>query len=183
VQQGAEQEADGLNTSTPTASPECEGLDTEFSARLFFSAPAVYDEIRINQTELIFTYYRDVDDTCPDHWQAACWTLDDLVTENVTLSNCEVINLVNIVNTAGYMGLNNTYGDPGEWAKYYPYYLLVRIGDEEKEVVYKYYPLPSPPPVPEAFRIVWNELRQLVEKKLGIHCSGGLPKRSVIDLE
>ena len=139
---------------------------SELYMNYHFTAEAAYRDIKINQSKLIYTYFEDVEGKC-EGWvaQIPCWTGEDLTTKEVPLSEEEISDLIRLINQTGFMNLENRYGPDSISARCYPLTLSVKIGKNEKEVVYCDRPIaPVSPPMPEAFKKVKDKLFELVDK-------------------
>ncbi len=128
-----------------------------------FTAEAAYQDIKISQSKLIYTYFEDVEGKC-EGWvaQTPCWAGEDLTTKETTLSEKEINELVSLIDQTNFMKLENTYGGATHGQKYYPERLSVRIGEKEKEVIYQ---SSWASPMPEAFKKVKDKLFELVDVK------------------
>lgn len=139
--------------------------DLLFSASYLYTAEATYQEIKINQSKLTFTYFEDTSNKCVN-WiqQSPCWGKKDLITKEIILSEKEISDLTNLIKKTGFMDLNNTYGGAGEYQRYYPYKLSVSIADKTKEVIYQSFPGASA--MPKAFEEVKKQLNDLTSRKI-----------------
>jgi len=130
-----------------------------------FTAEAIYQNIEINQSKLIYTYFPEevAKEKCAK-WikQVPCWAGEDLTTKETTLSEEEINELVSLIYQTNFMKLENTYGGATHGQKYYPERLSVRIGEKEKEVIYQ---SSWASPMPEAFKKVKDKLFELVDTK------------------
>ncbi|MFH1202068.1 MAG: hypothetical protein V1674_04160 [Candidatus Omnitrophota bacterium] len=136
----------------------------QFSVSYYFSSELIYKDIEINQAQLSYTYFEDKDGKCKQ-WmrQAPCWDREDLRTIKTTLSADEVSDLIGLINQAGFMELETTYGGAGESQRYYLHKISVKIADAEKRVFYQGFPAASP--MPQAFKAVKDRLFELINKK------------------
>ena len=130
-----------------------------------FTAEAAYQDIKISQSKLIYTYFPEevAKEKCAK-WikQVPCWAGEDLTTKETTLSEEEINELVSLIYQTNFMKLENTYGGATHGQKYYPERLSVRIGEKEKEVIYQ---SSWASPMPEAFKKVKDKLFELVDVK------------------
>jgi hypothetical protein len=139
---------------------------SEFSVSYYFTAETTYEKIEINETKLVYTYFKDVNGKCA-HWlqQSPCWTQNDLKTEEIELSKNELNELKNLIRETGIMGLNNYYG-PEEELRCYPYKLTIFFEGTNKEIIYC--SRPDGPEEPEAFRKVSEKITEIVDRKFSI---------------
>ncbi|MCS6909698.1 MAG: hypothetical protein NZM11_03905 [Anaerolineales bacterium] len=135
-----------------------------FSLSYLFTAETTYEKIEINRSRLIYTFFEDVDNKCTQ-WigQSPCWTEADLKTKETGLSETEISDLIALLNQTGFWKLEATYGDASAGQRYYPYRLLVVLGENKKEVSYQSYPGASP--MPEALKVIVDKLYELVRTK------------------
>lgn len=131
-----------------------------------FTAEGTYQNIEINQSKLVYTYFPEevAKEKCKQ-WtrQVPCWAEEDLKTKEAILSKDEINDLIGLINETGFMNLEENYGGSGGYQRYYPYILIVKIGEREKKVVYQSFPNASP--MPEAFKKVRDKLLELVNEK------------------
>lgn len=131
-----------------------------------FTAEATYDKIEIDQSRLIYTYFEDTENRCAQ-WiaQEPCWTEKDLKTRETNLTDREINDLIELIHQTGFLQLDKSYGGASERQRFYPYSLMVQLGNEKKEVTYQSYP--GSTPAPEAFQILANKLHELIRKSFG----------------
>jgi len=134
--------------------------------RYHYTAEATYQDIEINKSKLIYTYFPEeiAKEKCA--WgmiQSPCWTEKDLRIKEAILSEDEINDLISLINETDFMNLKSTYGRASQYQRYYPYKLFVKIGEKQKEVVYQSFPGASP--MPEAFRKVKDKLFKLIDEK------------------
>ncbi|MEW5803572.1 MAG: dockerin type I domain-containing protein [bacterium] len=145
--------------------PSCleEGLENQFSLTYHYTAEATYCDVKISQSELMYTYFGEIE-KCR-YWiaQSPCWSQEDLETVRTTLSSDEINEVISLIRQTGFMDLEGTYGGAGQGGRYYPYTLSVKLDEREKEVVYQSFPDASPRPV--AFVKVENKIIELVRMK------------------
>jgi len=140
-----------------------QNVTPKLSITYFFTAEVVYQNIRLEQAQFLYTTLRpEVDNRCK-HWfqQSPCWNQDDLYTHEATLSDREIRDLLTWIEQADFMRLEETYGETQ--GRYYAYTLTVKIGAQEKTVVYKSFP--DAPPMPSAFQRVQKRLFELIKEK------------------
>lgn len=130
----------------------------------FFATEAAYDRIEIDQNRLTHTYFEDVENRCAQ-WiaQEPCWAEKDLRTKETDLTDHEISDLIDLIHQTGFMRLEKTYGGASDEQRFYPYTLMVRLGDKEREVLYQSYP--GSTPMPEEFQHLAEKLHELVARK------------------
>ncbi len=144
----------------------CSQKETTPSTELFldysFTAETVYQKIRIEHSNLIYTYFDDVEGEC-SQWleQTPCWIGKDLTTREISLSPNEMDDLIDLIEQTGFLELEDVYGGAEPGQRHYSHRLYVRLGQREKEVVYQDFPDASP--MPEAFSQVMDGLFGFLE--------------------
>lgn len=144
----------------------CSQKETSSDAELFleysFTAETIYQRIRIEHSDLLYTYFDDVEGEC-SQWleQTPCWIEKDLTTREVHLSSSEMSDLIGLIEQTGFLKLEDTYGGAEPNQRHYSHRLFVRLGEREKEVIYQSFPDASP--MPEAFSRVMDRLFDLAE--------------------
>jgi len=95
--------------------------------RYHFTAEATYEEVEINQSKLIYTYFPEevANEKCA-RWliQVPCWTEEDLRTKEAILSKEEINEIVDLINRTGFMYLENRYGPNNTRVRCYPHILF-----------------------------------------------------------
>jgi hypothetical protein len=140
------------------------GAATEpFTISYHYTAEGTYEDIAVNNTMLVSTYFSDDTHKC-DRWvrQQPCWELQDLKTAVYSLSPTEAEALRTTLISSGFMGLNATYGE-AQGQRYYAHTLAAADNGAERTVVYQ--SSPGSPPEPAAFVAVRDALVALKEKK------------------
>jgi len=128
----------------------------------FTSAEAMYEKIQVTDSKLSHTYFDDKNNKCAN-WiaQSPCWLDQELTTVERTLSQKEIDELINLINTTHFLELNTTYGGAKEGQRYYAEVISVKINGQEKTVTYQSFPEASPPP--EAFTTLRKTIEGLVK--------------------
>jgi hypothetical protein len=144
----------------------------ELRIEYFFTAETVYQDVVINGKEsgtLKYTYFpkEKAKNISPEMMvrQAPAWAVNDLLTKEAALDEKEMRELVSLIARAGFMDLMDAYGGAGEWQRYYPYTMSVKVGDRQRKVLYQDFPEASPRP--KAFSVVEEKVLDLVRVKFG----------------
>ena len=118
-----------------------------FTISYHVTAEGTYEDIVVNETMLVYTYFSDDSHKC-DIWlrQQPCWAEQDLKTAVYSLSPDEVETLRTTLRSSGFMALNKTIGGATEGQRYYASTIAVRDNGTEKTVVYQSFPGASPEP-------------------------------------
>ncbi len=140
----------------------------EFFASYNYGAECAYEKIEVNQSKLIYTYFEDVNDKCAicTH-QVPCWKEEDLKTKEVTLSEEEIDDLIDVINQTNYMDIENSYGYV-DGARCYSESLFVKIKEKEKKVIYFTCASGGIYSMPDVFKKVKDKLFEIVDKKFNI---------------
>ena len=134
-----------------------------FAISYHYTAEGTYEDIAVNTTMLVSTYFSDDTHKC-DRWirQQPCWEMRDLKTAAYSLTPAETETLRKTLRSSGFMGLNATYGG-AQGQRYYAHTLAAADNGTERTVVYQ--SSPESPPEPAAFVAVRDALVTLKEKK------------------
>lgn len=137
---------------------------TDIFVQYHYTAEATYQDIMVNGSSLVYTYFDDTDNKCAQ-WvaQAPCWNARDLKTKNIVLSATDITELQSLVNETGFMELDTILGRVAENRRYYSYTLTIKIDGKEKEVEYRSFP--GAEAMPEAFEGVRARLFELLKKE------------------
>jgi hypothetical protein len=133
----------------------------ELSLSYHYTAEVSYFDVKIDGSDIAYTHIdsEKIKDRCAQ-WlqQSPCWTQQDLIIEEVQLTNQEITDLKNIIEETKIMQLENYYG-PEQGARCYPYTLKI----DGKEIVYC--SRPDGPSRPEAFSKVAGKIQEIVTQK------------------
>ncbi|NMB77627.1 MAG: hypothetical protein GYA23_00855 [Methanomicrobiales archaeon] len=132
-----------------------------------YSAEAAYEEIRVNESMLVHTFFAERTQDC-DAWvkQSPCWKEQDLTTVSYPLTPAQVSRLRSVVQSTGFMSLDPVSGGVNDGQRSYPYTISVNDNGTEKTVVYQSFPGASPEPA--AFVAVRDALVSLNEDVSGL---------------
>lgn len=128
----------------------------------FYTDEFTHQKISIEQSKLIYTYFKDTEGKCAS-WiaQYPCWEDKDLKTKETMLSKKEINELINLIEQTDFMNFEDTYGGTGYYRSY-PYELSIKIGEKKKKVIYQ--SSHDSPPMPEAFEKLKDKLFTLIDK-------------------
>jgi hypothetical protein len=129
-----------------------------------YTAESVYEDIVVNETMLVHTYFSDTSRKC-DQWirQAPCWDEQDLRVAEYPLSVAETEAIRSTLRSSGFMDLNGTYGGAGDHQRYYPVAITAAEGGVERTVVSQN--SPDTDPEPAAFTLVKDAVIALKNQK------------------
>ena len=131
-----------------------------------YTAESVYEDIVVNETMLVHTYFSDTAGKC-DQWirQSPCWEEQDLQVMEYPISVAEAESVRSTLRSSGFMGLNATWGGAGEHQRYYPVAITAVENGVERTVVYQIFPVAGPEPA--AFAVVKDAVLRLKDTKAG----------------
>ena len=117
-----------------------------------------YQDIKIKNSTLIYTYFED-NGACSEWlYQSPCWQENDFKTKQKVLQEKEINELIDLAKD--FMKLQEVYGAE-EGDRYYPIKIKIRLGEEEKEVVYR--SSLGVEPAPKAFQEIEDKLFELID--------------------
>jgi len=140
--------------------------NNELSITYHFTAETLYSDIKIINTNLKWGYVprSTMDEKCATGFASrSCWSYDDIVTKETTLSTTEVNELKALMERLNIMNLQEEYGEEPE-RRSYPYNFSFRFQGEEKSIVYR--SSPDVPPMPTALKTIQETLGRLVREKI-----------------
>lgn len=115
-----------------------EGLYLHFLA----TGESFYNEIRLENGELRYTWFEDKEGRCEQWVQSApCWRESDLQTVSKPLPDEELATLRRKVRDSGVLQLaQETFGGASQNQRYYAQKLDIRINGEERHLEYQSFP-------------------------------------------
>lgn len=136
----------------------------KLSIHYLFTAETVYQEIQIEGSKLIYTYYDGSKhkDSQQLIMQQPVWKKEDLTKRTAILSTQEVKGLKDLVKETRFMSLKDTYGGAVKGQRHYSYEITVEFGGKLKSVVYQDFP--GATPAPEAFLKMQKMLIEITKK-------------------
>lgn len=133
------------------------------------SSETLYEVIEVKDAKLSLSYFADAQKKCAQ-WiaQSPCWTAADLTTVCSALSSDEAHELAAFVERSAVFNLDSRYGGVTPHQRHYAQHLLVKLGEQTREITYESFPDAAPPP--EAFeklrvklQTMANSLRQTAD--------------------
>ncbi|MDD3626402.1 MAG: hypothetical protein PHV06_03710 [bacterium] len=125
-----------------------------------YSSEIKNDRIEVNNEKLTYSYVDEnrLDDLPEILEQRPYWTSDDMITIEKDLSDSQIKELKEIINS-GFFNLNDIEGMKEEGERYYPYTISVNVGERSKTVEYR--SNPQADKMPDVFEKLLNKLYSL----------------------
>jgi len=138
-----------------------------FAAYYFHTTESTYEEVRIKNGKIYFTYFNDVKES-HSQWkdQKPFWNKGDLKTKDTLLTKQDINSLSKKIDQYNFWKLDTLIGNPSSTDHYYPFELSFKTSLKNKTVIFK--SVPGGITMPAAFMKSRDELINLVRKKIKI---------------
>jgi len=136
----------------------------KFEAYYYHTTESTYEEVKILNGKLFFTYFKDEKGDC-SQWiqQKPCWSEDKLKIRETKLTKADIDSISSKISNFGFWGLDTVIGNPNNFERYYSFVLKYKTALKENSVLFK--SVPGGIVMPDAFRRSRDELMKIVRKK------------------
>jgi hypothetical protein len=138
----------------------------DFEAYYYHSTESSYEEIKIKEGKIYFTYFKDEKGT-HSQWidQKPYWNKSELPTKEASLSAQEIDSLSEKIDQYGFWKLDTLIGNPAATERYYVFELSFKTSSNKKDVLFK--SVPGGVSMPSSFMRSRDELMRMARKKTG----------------